>query len=112
MAQLYRACRRSARRQSCTRKMQYRSLPSNATAHLAALASGRAFEHEILYRRGSADGDVGQEEVRRKFAGNVGRLLSDADRDRVVQLVEVLDTAAHVRELCDILANRVRTTVD
>ncbi len=73
---------------------------------------GRSFEHEILYRRGSADSDVGKEEVRRKFAGNVRGLLSDADRDRVVELIEVLDTPPHVRELCDILANRVRTTSD
>lgn len=69
---------------------------------------GRVLEHEILYRRGSADSDVGQEEIRRKFAGNVRGLLSDADRDRVVELIEVLDTKEHVRELCDILANRVR----
>jgi len=70
---------------------------------------GRVLEHEILYRRGSADSDVGKEEIRRKFAGNVRGLLSDADRDRVVDLVEKLDTTVHVRELCDILANRVRT---
>lgn len=70
--------------------------------------NGRVFEHEILYRRGSADSDVGKEEIRRKFAGNVRGLLSDADRDRVVDLVEKLETADHVRELCDILAKRVR----
>jgi aconitate decarboxylase len=73
---------------------------------------GRTFEHEILYRRGSADSDVGKEEVRRKFAGNVRGLLSDADRDRIVELVEVLDSATHVRELCDILANRVGVSGD
>ena len=73
---------------------------------------GRTFEHEILYRRGSPDSDVGKEEVRRKFTGNVRGLLSDADRDRVVELVEELDMPPHVRELCDILANRVRTTAD
>lgn len=73
---------------------------------------GRTFDHEILYRRGSADSDVGKEEVRRKFTGNVRGLLSDADRDRIVELVEVLDTTTHVRELCDILANRVRAIAD
>jgi 2-methylcitrate dehydratase PrpD len=73
---------------------------------------GRTFSHEILYRRGSADSDVGSEEVRRKFAGNVRGLLSDGDRDRVIDLVEMLDAAAHVRELCDILANRVRAGGD
>lgn len=67
------------------------------------------FEHEILYRRGSADNDVGKEEVRRKFAGNVGGLLSEPDRDRIIELVEKLDTAANVRELCGILANGVRS---
>ncbi len=72
-------------------------------------SDGRVLEHEILYRRGSADSDVGGEEIRRKFAGNVRGLLSDADRDRVIQLVGELETAAHVRALCDILANRVRT---
>jgi 2-methylcitrate dehydratase PrpD len=69
---------------------------------------GRVLAHEILYRRGSADSDVGKEEIRRKFVGNVRGLLRDADRDRIVELVEILGTAAHVRELCDILANRVR----
>jgi len=73
---------------------------------------GRSFSHEILYRRGSADSDVGSEEVRRKFAGNVRGLLSDGDRDRVIELVEMLDTSAHVQELCDILANRVRAGGD
>ncbi|MBN9262681.1 MAG: MmgE/PrpD family protein, partial [Hyphomicrobium sp.] len=73
---------------------------------------GRTFEHEILYRRGSADSDVGQEEVRRKFAGNVHGLLSDTDRDRVVALVEALETADHVRELCEIVSRRVRTHDD
>ncbi len=77
-----------------------------------ATTDGRSFSHEILYRRGSADSDVGSEEVRRKFAGNVRGLLSDGDRDRVIELVESLDTAAHVRELCDILANRVRAGED
>lgn len=69
---------------------------------------GRMFEHEILHRRGSADSDVGQDEVRRKFAGNVRGLLGDTDRDRVVELVERFDTAEHARELCDILAKRVQ----
>lgn len=73
---------------------------------------GRTFEHEILYRRGSVDSDVGQDEVRRKFAGNVHGLLSDQDRDRVVALVEVLETADHVRELCEIVSRRVRTHDD
>lgn len=68
---------------------------------------GRVLAHEILYRRGSADSDVGKEEIRRKFSGNVQGLLRDADQDRMVELVEILETAAHVRELCDILANRV-----
>jgi 2-methylcitrate dehydratase PrpD len=75
-------------------------------------ADGRTFRHEILYRRGSADSDVGSEEVRRKFAGNVRGLLSDGDRDRVIDLVGMLDTAAQVQELCDILANRVRAGGD
>lgn len=73
---------------------------------------GRTFEHEILYRRGSADSDVGQEEVRRKFSGNVRGLLGDQDRDRVVALVEALETADHVRELCEIVSRRVRTHDD
>jgi aconitate decarboxylase len=77
-----------------------------------ATTDGRTFSHEILYRRGSADSDVGGEEVRRKFAGNVRGLLSDGDRDRVVELVGMLDTAAHVQELCDILANRVHVGRD
>jgi 2-methylcitrate dehydratase PrpD len=72
--------------------------------------NGRAFEHEILYRRGSADSDVGKEEIRRKFAGNVRGLLSNADRDRVVELIESFDTAEHTRELCEIIASRVRLT--
>jgi len=69
---------------------------------------GRTFDHEILHRRGSADSDVGHVEVRRKFAGNVRGLLSDQDRDRVMALVEALEAPGQVRELCDILANRVR----
>ena len=73
---------------------------------------GRTFDHEILYRRGSADSDVGADEIRRKFAGNVSGLLSDTDRDRVSALVDELETSEHVRELCDILANRVRASVD
>jgi 2-methylcitrate dehydratase PrpD len=70
---------------------------------------GRAFDHEILYRRGSADSDAGEDAIQSKFAGNVRDLLSNVDRDRVVALVEILETAEHVRELCDILSNRVQT---
>jgi 2-methylcitrate dehydratase PrpD len=73
---------------------------------------GRTFDHEILYRRGSADNEVGADEIRRKFAGNVRGLLSEGDHDRVIDLVLTLDTAAEVRALCDILANRVRAAVD
>ena len=73
---------------------------------------GRTFDHEILYRRGSADRDVGTEEKRRKFAGNVSGLLSDADRDRVAGLVDELETSEYVRELCHILASRVRADAD
>lgn len=73
---------------------------------------GRLVDHKILYRRGSADSDVGEEEVRRKFAGNVRGLLNDADRDRVIELVNGFETARHVHEICDILANRVRTSAD
>jgi 2-methylcitrate dehydratase PrpD len=73
---------------------------------------GRTFDHEILYRRGSADSDVGADEVRRKFAGNVRGLLSDGNCDRLITLVDTLDTAEHVREMCDILATRVRTDDD
>jgi aconitate decarboxylase len=73
---------------------------------------GRTFGHEILYRRGSADSDVGKEEIRRKFADNVRGLLSDADRDRVVELVEGLETSGHVRELCEVLANCVCVGAD
>jgi len=73
---------------------------------------GRSFDHEILYRRGSADSDVGKGEVRQKFEGNVRGLLSDADRDQVVALVENLETPEHVRALCEILANRVRAGAD
>ncbi len=69
---------------------------------------GRVLDHEILYRRGSADSDVGQAEVGRKFTGNVRGLLSDADRDRVVELAAAFDSAADVRALCQILATRVR----
>lgn len=71
-------------------------------------ADGRTIDHEILYRHGSADSDVGAEEIRRKFVGNVRGLLSDVDRDRVIELVEIFETPAHVRALCDILANGVR----
>ncbi len=73
---------------------------------------GRTFDHEILYRRGSADSDVGTNEIRRKFAGNVSGLLSDVDRDRVAGLVDELETSEHVGELCHILANRVRAGAD
>lgn len=69
---------------------------------------GRTFDQEILDRRGSADSNVGKEEVQRKFAGNVRGLLSDADRDRIVELGEILHTAADVRELCEIVTRRVR----
>ena len=73
---------------------------------------GRVFNHEILYRRGSADSDVGRDEVARKFAGNVRGLLADTDRDRVIELAAAFDSAADVRALCDILATSVRTTGD
>jgi 2-methylcitrate dehydratase PrpD len=72
----------------------------------------RTIDHEILYRRGSADSDVGEDEVRRKFAGNVRGLLSDADRHRIIELVDDLESARHVHEICDILANRVRINAD
>ncbi len=48
-----------------------------------------------------------REEISRKFAGNVRGLLEAADRDRVADLVAALDSAAHVRALCEILAHRV-----
>jgi 2-methylcitrate dehydratase PrpD len=73
---------------------------------------GRSFDHEILYRRGSADSDAGKDEIRSKFVGNVRDLLSDVDRDRVIALVEILETPEHVRALCDILSNRVQTGTD
>ena len=73
---------------------------------------GRTFDHEVLYRRGSADNEVGADEIRRKFAGNVRGLLNDGDRDRVIDLAQALETAADVRALCDILANRVRAAAD
>ncbi len=80
-------------------------------AMIKRLHAGRAAEGGV-YAAERADSDVGRDEVQRKFAGNVRGLLSDADRDRVVELVEIMDTAAPVRELYDILANRVRTTGD
>jgi len=73
---------------------------------------GRAFDHEVLYRRGSADNEVGADEIRRKFTGNVRSLLDNHDHDRVIDLVLALETAADVAALCDILANRVRVAAD
>jgi aconitate decarboxylase len=68
---------------------------------------GRTFDHDVLYRRGSADNEVGPDEIRRKFAGNVRGLLSDHDRDRAIYLIQALATADDVRAICDMLANRV-----
>jgi aconitate decarboxylase len=73
---------------------------------------GRSFDHEILYRHGSADSDVGNAEVARKFAGNVHGLLSEEDCRAVIDLVAAFESADDVRALCNILATRVRTSRD
>lgn len=71
--------------------------------------AGRKFDREVLYRRGSSDNPVAAAQIREKFAGNVQRLLSEGDRDRVIELVAKIEQSEELSELCDILSHRVAT---
>lgn len=65
---------------------------------------GRAFDNEILNRRGSPENPLSDADVETKFRNVAAGCLSPADLDRLVTLVAEIDTASDVRPLLQLLA--------
>lgn len=65
---------------------------------------GRAFDHEILHRRGGPDAEVGWAEVTQKFRSITRDLLAPDDQDRICGTVSALDGVSDLGELCEIMA--------
>jgi aconitate decarboxylase len=63
---------------------------------------GRAFERETLHRRGSPENPIARADVVQKFRGNV-RHLSPAAQDRIIQLVDGIDTDNSFGDLMEIV---------
>jgi len=72
---------------------------------------GQAFERETLHRRGSPENPVGRTDVVQKFLGNV-RHLPAAAQERIIQLIDTLDTGGSFGELSDILGAEHHTTAE
>ena len=68
---------------------------------------GRAFEREILYRRGASEDPLKPAEIEYKFKNVVRSILSQERIDRVMKLVSGIDKADSTRELIEILATSV-----
>ena len=68
------------------------------------MRDGRSFEHEILNRRGSPENPLSHEDVEYKFRNVVESCLPAHDIDRVVALVDKLDTMDNMAELIALLA--------
>lgn len=67
------------------------------------MRDGQSFEHEILNRRGSPENPLSHEEVEYKFRHVVESCLSARDVDRVVALINQLDTMHDTSELMAVL---------
>ena len=68
---------------------------------------GQTFERLTLHRRGSPENPVTRADVVQKFRNNV-RHLTDGAADRIIQLVDALDTADTFGELMDVLGTEHR----
>jgi 2-methylcitrate dehydratase PrpD len=68
------------------------------------LRNGQRLSHEILHRRGSPENPLSPQEVEYKFRHVVESCLSKGDIDRVVALVDRLETLDDPSELISILA--------
>jgi 2-methylcitrate dehydratase PrpD len=58
---------------------------------------GRTLEAELRHQRGAAENPLGDDEVRAKYRANAALALSDADGERLEQLVLHLEQAPDVR---------------
>jgi 2-methylcitrate dehydratase PrpD len=65
---------------------------------------GREFTKEILHRRGSPENPLAPEDVVHKYRHVVKPVLSAARSERILELVQRLDTLEDVRPLIDIVA--------
>jgi 2-methylcitrate dehydratase PrpD len=65
--------------------------------------AGEKLFHEELARRGSPENPVNPAEVEEKFRGNVAALLSDAEADRIISLVNGFETMTDAGPLLAIL---------
>lgn len=73
--------------------------------------AGRKLFHEELARRGSPENPVSPAEVQEKFRGNVAALISDAEADRIIALVDVFETLTDAAPLLAILGADRRQAV-
>ena len=65
---------------------------------------GKAFEREILNRRGSPENAVSRQDVERKFTSNVADILEPNSIDRLKRFAERLELLSDVSELNAIMA--------
>jgi 2-methylcitrate dehydratase PrpD len=65
---------------------------------------GRAFEREILHRRGSPENPLEQEDIEYKFRNVARGLLAPRRLERVIELSRTLDRQADTSELVSLLA--------
>jgi 2-methylcitrate dehydratase PrpD len=67
-------------------------------------ADGRAFEREVLHRRGSPENPVQWPDIERKFGSNVDGLLNARVRTRLIELCSSLEKLPTVIEINEIVA--------
>lgn len=70
---------------------------------------GRQFKHEILNRRGSPENPLSHEEVVYKFRHVVAPCLASREIERVIALIDQLETATDTSELFGLLAAERRS---
>ncbi len=64
---------------------------------------GRRFEKLTLHRRGSPENPLSPQEIVDKFHAVVAPCMKRADADRIVEVVDRLETLPHVNELMDLI---------
>jgi hypothetical protein len=71
---------------------------------------GREFEKLTLHRRGSPENPLSPEEIVSKFYSVVAPCMSRSDADRIVSLVDRLETLPDLRDLIQAIAAPVAVT--
>ena len=72
------------------------------------LKDGRVLETEVYDLKGSPGNPVGFEEIKNKFVANVKNLMSEADLNRLIELVMNLEKLESVEEIMGILEKEIR----